>query len=164
MKSSGPKVLILTSLTGGGHLSLALALQDALGQDYETDIERRWWLSGKLETDNLPLGSKRACRGVLSNDFDDLQGDPSAMYTAVIFNPVPGPPMGKNPRLSFRYKLKGTDTLRVQIYSLTRGYHRYLSLTRLPQDRWESATVDMTGFLSSFTLRATRAKRKRRRW
>lgn len=38
MKSSGPKVLILTSLTGGGHLSLALALQDALGQDYETGI------------------------------------------------------------------------------------------------------------------------------
>jgi len=31
-------VLILTSLTGGGHLSLALALQDALGQDYETGI------------------------------------------------------------------------------------------------------------------------------
>src|SRR5262249_38167817 len=63
---------------------------------------------------------------------------------AVIFNPVPGPPMGKNPRLSFRYKLHGTDTLRVQIYSLTKGYHRYLSLKGLPQDRWESATVDMT--------------------
>jgi hypothetical protein len=66
------------------------------------------------------------------------------MYTAVIFNPVPGPPMGKNPRLSFRYYLKGTDALRVQIYSLTKGYHRYLSLKGLPQDRWESATVDMT--------------------
>jgi len=32
-------VLILTSLTGGGHLSLALALQDALAEDYETCIE-----------------------------------------------------------------------------------------------------------------------------
>jgi hypothetical protein len=66
------------------------------------------------------------------------------MYTAVIFNPVPGPPMGKNPRLSFRYWLKGTDTLRVQIYSLTKGYHRCLTLTKLPQEKWESAAVDMT--------------------
>ena len=89
-------------------------------------------------------GSKRACRGVLTQDFDDLQGDMKTMYTAVIFNPVPGPPMGKNPRLSFRYWLKGTDTLRVQIYSLTNGYHRYLSLTGLPQEKWQAGTVDMT--------------------
>jgi hypothetical protein len=34
--------------------------------------------------------------------------------------------------------------LRVQIYSLTKGYHRYLTLTKLPQERWESAAVDMT--------------------
>jgi inosine-uridine nucleoside N-ribohydrolase len=113
-------------------------------EDYETDIEKRWWMSGKAETANVPPGSRRACRGVLTQDFDDLQGDTKTMYTAVIFNPVPGPPMGKNPRLSFRYWLKGTDTLRVQIYSLTKGYHRYLSLTKLPQERWESATVDMT--------------------
>jgi inosine-uridine nucleoside N-ribohydrolase len=114
-------------------------------EDYETDIEKRWWMSGKAETKDVPLGGgKRACRGVLTQDFDDLQGDLKTMYTAVIFNPVPGPPMGKNPRLSFRYKLHGTDTLRVQIYSLTKGYHRYLSLTKLPQDKWESATVDMT--------------------
>jgi len=38
LKSCVPKVLFLTSLTGGGHLSLALALQDALGQEYETSI------------------------------------------------------------------------------------------------------------------------------
>jgi hypothetical protein len=66
------------------------------------------------------------------------------MYTAVIFNPVPGPPMGKNTRLSFRYWLKGTDTLRVAIYSLTNGYHRHLVVTGLPQGQWQSATVDMT--------------------
>ncbi len=113
-------------------------------EDYETDIEKRWWMSGKAETKDVPPGSTRACRGVLTQDFDDLQGDLKTMYTAVIFNPVPGPPMGKNPRLSFRYKLTGTDTLRVQIYSLTKGYHRYLSLTGLPQDKWQSATVDMT--------------------
>jgi inosine-uridine nucleoside N-ribohydrolase len=113
-------------------------------EDYETDIERRWWLSGKPETKDVPPGSVRACRSVLTNDFDDRQGDQSTMFSAVVFNPVPGPPMGKQPRLSFRYRLRGTDTLRVQIYSLTNGYHRHLMLTGLPQDRWESGTVDMT--------------------
>jgi inosine-uridine nucleoside N-ribohydrolase len=113
-------------------------------EDYETDIEKRWWMSGKVETGNVPPGSQRACRGVLTQDFDDRQGDLKTMYTAVIFNPVPGPPMGKNPRLSFRYWLKGTDTLRVQLYSLSNGYHRYLAVGKLPQEKWESGTVDMT--------------------
>jgi inosine-uridine nucleoside N-ribohydrolase len=113
-------------------------------EDFETDIEKRWWMSGKAETADVPPGSKRACRGVLTQDFDDLMGDLRTMYTAVIFNPVPGPPMGKQPRLRFRYKLHGTDTLRVQIYSLSKGYHRCLTLTGLPQDRWELGTVDMT--------------------
>jgi inosine-uridine nucleoside N-ribohydrolase len=113
-------------------------------EDFETDIEKRWWMSGKPETANVPPGSRRACRGVLTQDFDDLMGDMKTMYTAVIFNPVPGPPMGAKTRLSFRYWLKGADTLRVQIYSLTKSYHRYLALTGLPQGRWESATVDMT--------------------
>ena len=113
-------------------------------EDYDTDIEKRWWMSGKAETKDVPPGGRSACRGVLTQDFDDRQGDTKTMYRAVIFNPVPGPPMGKNTRLSFRYKLHGTDTLRVQLYSLTNGYHRYLSLKGLPQDRWESGTVDMT--------------------
>ena len=113
-------------------------------EDYETDIERRWWLCGQLETEDVPPGSKRACRGVLTNDFDDLMGNAKALYTAVIFNPVPGPPMGKNTRLSFRCKLKGTDALRVQIYSLSKGYHRHLTLTGLPQGKWQALTVDMT--------------------
>jgi inosine-uridine nucleoside N-ribohydrolase len=115
-----------------------------VAEDYELDIERFWWMSGKAETKNLPPGSKRACRGTLTHDFDDLLGHTKAMYTAVIFNPVPGPPMGKNPRLSFRYWLKGTDTVRVQISSWTNGYHRHLVLTGLPQGQWESGTVDMT--------------------
>jgi hypothetical protein len=113
-------------------------------EDYETDIERRWWMSGVAETQNVPPGSRRACRGVLTQDFDDRQGDRETSYTAVIFNPVPGPPMGKNTLLSFRYWLKGSDTLRVQLYSLSNGYHRYLTVKDLPQSRWESATVDMT--------------------
>jgi inosine-uridine nucleoside N-ribohydrolase len=113
-------------------------------EDYQTDIEKRWWMSGKAETANVPPGSTRACRGVLTQDFDGKMGDLATMYTAVIFNPVPGPPMGKHPRLSFRYWLQGTGTLRIQIYSLSNGYHRYLTVTDLPQGKWESGTVDMT--------------------
>ena len=115
-----------------------------VAEDFDTDIERRWWMCGKAEGKDLPLGSRRAVRGVLTHDFDDLLGHGRAMYTAVIFNPVPGPPMGRNTRLAFRYRLKGTDRLRVQIYSLTNGYHRHLVLAGLPQDKWQEATVDMT--------------------
>jgi purine nucleosidase len=113
-------------------------------EDYETEIEKRWWMSGKLESKKVPPGSKRACRGIVTRDFDAKMGDLSTSYSAVIFNPVPGPPMGQNTRLSFHYWLTGTDTIRVQLYSLSNGYHRYLSVTGLPQGRWESATVDMT--------------------
>jgi inosine-uridine nucleoside N-ribohydrolase len=112
-------------------------------EDFETDIEKRWWLSGRLETANVPPGSKRACRAVLTQDFDDRQGETKTLYSAVVFNPVPGPPMGKKPYLSFRYYLKGTDVLRVQIYSLTNGYHRCLMLTGLPQGKWQEGNVDM---------------------
>jgi hypothetical protein len=66
------------------------------------------------------------------------------MYRAVIFNPVPGPPMGPKTRLSFRFWLQGTDRLRVQLYSLSNGYHRNLVLTGLEQGKWQDATVDMT--------------------
>ncbi|MCI0360213.1 MAG: nucleoside hydrolase, partial [Planctomycetaceae bacterium] len=79
-------------------------------EDYETDIERRWWLAGRVNRDNeVPPGSSRACKSVLTLDFDDRQGDHGSLYSAVIFNPVPGPPMGELTRLAFRYKLEGTD-------------------------------------------------------
>jgi hypothetical protein len=32
----------------------------------------------------------------------------------------------------------------VQLYTLSKGYHRYLTLTKLPQEKWEAITVDMT--------------------
>jgi purine nucleosidase len=113
-------------------------------EDYETDIERRWWLCGLPETKNVPPGSKRACRGVLTNDFDGRHGDTSAMYTAVVFNPVPGPPMGPHTRLSFNCWLKGTSRLKVQLYTLSKNYHRHLTLSDIPQGSWQSLTVDMT--------------------
>jgi hypothetical protein len=113
-------------------------------EDYDSDIEKRWWLRGELDEEDVPEGGRRACRAVMTQDFDDLQGDREASYRAVIFNPVPGPPMGKNTRLSFRFRLHGTDTIRVQLYSLSNAYHRYLSIDGLPQDKWQSATVDMT--------------------
>ena len=113
-------------------------------EDYETDIERRGWLAGRPETKDVPPGSSRACRSVLTLDFDDLSGDHKSLYSAVIFNPVPGPPMGERTRLSFRYKLAGTDTLRVQLYTLSNGYHRQLTLRGLAQGEWREATVDMT--------------------
>jgi inosine-uridine nucleoside N-ribohydrolase len=113
-------------------------------EDYETDIERRWWLAGKLELKNVPKGSKRACRGVWTNDFDERMGNPKAQYTGVIFNPVPGPPMGKITWLNFGCWLKGATSLRVQIYSLSRGYHRHLTLTDLPQEKWQELIVDLT--------------------
>jgi purine nucleosidase len=113
-------------------------------EDYETDIEKRWIMCGKLAEGLADAPSKRVCRSVLTQDFDDRQGQTKTMYRAVIFNPVPGPPMGANTRLKFHYKLTGTDTLRIQLYSLTNGYHRYLTLTGLEQNKWLEGCVDMT--------------------
>jgi hypothetical protein len=69
-------------------------------------------------------------------------GDAKKEFKAVIFNPVPGPPMGENTRLSLRHWLRGTGKLRVQIYSLSKGYHRFLTLTNLPPEY--DATLPLT--------------------
>ncbi len=117
-------------------------------EDYETGIEKRWWLRGTIETGNLAPSlsasapNTRACRAAPSRNFDRKMGDQSREWKAVIFNPVPGPPMGSRTRLSFRYRLQGTTTLRVQIYSLSNNYHRFL--TDLPAGSWQQATVDLT--------------------
>ena len=118
-------------------------------EDFETDIEGRWWLRGIEETRELPpalwsLGNTRAWRSRTAEDVDPSKADQKALRNAVMFNPVPGPAMGKNPRLSFRYRLSGGDKLRVQIFSLTREDNFSFMLADLPQNRWEAATVDMT--------------------
>lgn len=115
-----------------------------VAEDYDTDIEKRWWMCGKAEAKDVRPGGVRAQRAVLTQDFDDKQGDTATMYRAVIFNPVPGPPTGSNTRLRFSYKLTGTDTIRVQLYSLTNGYHRYLSVSGLEQGKWAEGCVDLT--------------------
>ncbi len=128
-----------------------LPLRVHVFEDYETEIEKRWWLRGAPVTVakelapalSMSVANSRACRAAETKDFDDKQGDPSKTWKAVIFNPVPGPPMGAHTRLSFRYRLTGTDTLRVQIYSLTNGYHRRHYLTNLPQGKWEHTDLDM---------------------
>jgi hypothetical protein len=69
-------------------------------EDYETDIEKRWWLRGVAETNNVApslsesVPNRRACRATKTKDFDDKMGDATKTFKAVIFNPVPGPPMG----------------------------------------------------------------------
>lgn len=119
-------------------------------EDYETEIEKRWWLRGVEETKNVPASlsrhvpNRRAFRAAATKDFDDKQGDPEKQLKAVIFNPVPGPPMGSRTRLKFRYHLSGTDAFRVQIFSLSNNYHRKLELSGMEQGKWTSATVDMT--------------------
>lgn len=115
-----------------------------VAEDYDTDIEKRWWMTGKAETKDTPTPGSRAQRAVLTQDYDDRQGDVRTAYRAVIFNPVPGPPMGANTRLRFKYKLTGTDTIRVQLYSLSNGYHRYLSVSGFEQGKWLDGCVDMT--------------------
>src|SRR5262249_51200399 len=113
-------------------------------EDYETDIEKRWWMCGKLETKDVPVKNGRACRAVLTQDFDDKGAHGGTLCGAVISTPAPGPPMGPNTRLRLKYKLTGTDTIRVQLFSLTKGFHRYLSVPGLTEGAWRDACVDLT--------------------
>src|SRR5262249_12844825 len=54
-----------------------------VAEDYDTDIEKRWWMCGKAETRDVSPGGRRAQRGVLTQDFDDRQGDLKTLYCAV---------------------------------------------------------------------------------
>jgi formylglycine-generating enzyme required for sulfatase activity len=136
----------LSRVVEQGHMPLRVHVVET----YETDIEKRWWMAGEAETKNLPpspsasVPNRRVCRATSTLNFDRKMGDRTREVKAVIFNPVPGPPMGERTRLSFRYYLDGTDSIKVQIYTLSRGYHRYLMLTGLVQGKWQTATVDMT--------------------
>ena len=109
-------------------------------EDYETEIEKRWWLRGTPVAENLApslssIANHRACRATATKDSGEK---------CVMFNPVPGPPMSGNTRLSFRYRLTGADSLRVQLFSLTKNDNRHLLLSGLPQGIWQDAAVDMT--------------------
>lgn len=127
-----------------------LPLRVHVMETFETEIEKRWWLRGEVQSKNVPpslsesVPNRRACRATETRNFDRKMGDRTKKLKGVVFNPVPGPPMEKNTRLSFRYSLEGTDTIHVQIFSLSNNYHRFLTLTDLPQKQWRSATVDLT--------------------
>ena len=63
-------------------------------EDYETEIEKRWWLRGEPIEKRLPpslspsVPNKRAFRSTETKDFDRKMGDQTKTYRAVIFNPV----------------------------------------------------------------------------
>src|SRR5688572_23272818 len=108
---------LLVLLAAGADISVdrgGLPHRAHVFEDYETEIEKRWWLRGLPETNDVPLSlstsvpNHRACLATGTKDFDDKMGDPAKNFKAVIFNPVPGPPMAANTRLSFRYRLRGT--------------------------------------------------------
>ncbi len=121
-----------------------LPLRVHVYEDYETDIEKRWWLRGSVEGTNVPksfspsLSNTRACRATGTNG-----------QKAVVFNPVPGPPLGEHPRLNFRYWIAGADQLQVQIFSLSREINRQIILTNLANAHWEPVSVDVTDLRSS---------------
>ena len=58
-----------------------LPLRVHVFEDFETDIEKRWWLRGTVETDNVPpsqsdsVRNRRACHATATKDFDDKMGD-----------------------------------------------------------------------------------------
>jgi hypothetical protein len=64
-------------------------------EDYETEIEKRWWLRGEPVKANLPQSlsasrpNTRASRATITKDFDRKMGDQTKMYKAVIFKPSP---------------------------------------------------------------------------
>jgi len=47
-------------------------------------------------------------------------------------------PAGDCDWLSFRYQIDGSDEITIQIYSLSKGYHRYLISSGLPQKKWQT--------------------------
>jgi hypothetical protein len=121
-----------------------LPLRVHVCEDYETEIEKRWWLRGSVETTNLPrsfspsLSNTRASRATGTNG-----------QKAVVFNPVPGPPLGSHPRLNFRYWINGEDQLQVQIFSLTHETNRRLILTNLSRGHWETMSIDVADLRGS---------------
>jgi hypothetical protein len=52
-------------------------------------------------------------------------------------------PLGKVTRLSFRYRLSGTDNLRVMLANSKKGVsHASIPVNKLRQGEWAEATVD----------------------
>src|SRR5687767_14487728 len=69
----------------GGPLHQGLPARVHVFEDFETEIERRWWLRSTPLTEkgelapslSASVANKRACRAAETRDFDDKQGDPA---------------------------------------------------------------------------------------
>ena len=92
---------------------------------------------GRAETANIPKypGNAAARRGTALKKG-------AALKTGM--NPVPGPRMGKVNKLSVRYYLKGTDTVRFQHYSLSSGDNCNMLVSGLVQGKWSETVLNFT--------------------
>lgn len=113
-------------------------------ENFDSETEKRSRVVGKTEIDEVASSRRPAVRAELTQDLDRQYDDPGATYRAIILRPVPSPMVGPNPRLTFRYKLNGTDQIRIQIHSLSQRIHRSLTLNQLPEMGWHRATVDLS--------------------
>ena len=105
--------------------------------DFEFSRKDVVWI-GHLETENIPSypGNRWALRARA------FESSSRQKYLAV--KPVSYPRMGGNNQVYFRYFIKGTSSLTLQLFSLDSNGIRQVRLTGLVQGKWSEATADFT--------------------
>ena len=104
--------------------------------DFEGNRERVAWM-GLPVRDNIEHypGNARALKSVPG----------SAEKGGVLsVSPVYRPRMGKNNCVYFRYRLSGTDKIRLDLFNWTTGQVHRTIIEGLEQDQWAEATVDLS--------------------
>jgi len=104
--------------------------------DFEGQTPDYGWF-GAVEKTDLPVypGNANALRGEPAKDvFAHLAG----------VNPVPGPRLGKQNGLYFRYKLDGTQTAQVQHFNLTKEDNHHVVVSGLAEGKWSELALDFT--------------------
>lgn len=106
--------------------------------DFEAQTPDYAWF-GPKETKNIPVypGNKTAL-GVGQRPFDKY----GAVMTGI--NPVPGPRMGKENHLYFRYFLKGATSATLQHFSLSVEDNNHINASGLTEGRWAEASFNFT--------------------
>ena len=109
-----------------------------------------------LDRRKIPPGhvKDQSCKAQPTRNFDRRRGDPTLRFTGVIYNPVPGPPLGERPRIRFKYFLQRirkqteeqpkTYSMIIQLFNLSRGGHRGVVLNNLTENQWVDVVVDMS--------------------